>query len=71
MSVLLDIVKCVLSGLYVGFCGFISALPIYNQLSEIKEQLIAALIGVPVGFVSAMFSIYFIVKIINKVGKNL
>ena len=71
MNIVVDIIKCLLSGFCVGVYGFISALPIYNQLSEIKEHLIAVLIGIPVGFVSAMFSIYSIGKIINKVGKNL
>ena len=67
MNIIIEIIKCLLSGLYVGFYGFISALPIYNQLDGIKERLIAALTGLPVGLISAASLILLVSKVLKRI----
>lgn len=52
MKILLEILKCLFAGIGIGINAFLSVFPIYNQLNNIKEQLIAAALGVPVVVVS-------------------
>ncbi len=59
--------KFIFAGISIGFDAFLKMLPIYNQLSGIKEQLIASVIGVPVIIVSIIFLIPTIIKIIKKI----
>ena len=66
MPVFIDFIKCLFSGFFVGVCGVASALPIYDQLSGIQEQLYAALLGVPVGLITAISTTIFVVKAIKK-----
>ena len=66
MSLIIDIAEYLVSGMCVGFYGIISALPIYEQLDSIKEQLIACALGIPVALVSAVLTIVGVGKIINK-----
>ena len=57
MKMLLEILKCLFAGIGVGINAFLSVLPIYNQLNDLKEQLIAAALGVPAIVVSAVLLI--------------
>lgn len=63
---ILEILKYLFAGIGVGIDAFLKVLPIYNQLSEIKEQLISASLGIPVIIVSIVFLVGTIVKIIRK-----
>lgn len=62
----IEMIKCVLAGISVGIDAFLKVLPIYNQLSGIKEQLINAALGIPAIIVSIVFLVPTIVKIIRK-----
>ena len=63
---IIEILKCLFAGIGIGIDAFLKVLPIYNQLSEIKEQLISAALGIPVIIVSIVFLVATIVKIIRK-----
>ena len=67
--VLIEIIKCLLSGICVGFKGFLSALPIYQVLSDLKEQIIASALGVPVLVVSIILLMPAIIKTTIKIVK--
>ena len=62
-----QILDCLLAGMRLGFYAFLKALPFYEQLSGIKEQLIAYAIGVPVAVVSFVLFLPTLIKI----GKRL
>ena len=57
--------NCLFSGMMVGFDAVLRLLPLYEQLSGIKEQLIAACLGVPTIVVSVVLFVPTIVKIIK------
>ncbi|MBR0439680.1 MAG: hypothetical protein IJK27_02870 [Bacilli bacterium] len=42
-----QILEALWTGIKVGFHAFFSVLPIYNQLSDFKTQMIALALGVP------------------------
>lgn len=42
-----QILEALWAGIKVGFHAFFSVLPIYNQLSDFKTQMIALALGVP------------------------
>lgn len=52
MAVLGQILEALWAGMKLGFHAIFSMLPIYDQLSGIQDQMIAAAIGVPVAVVS-------------------
>ena len=66
MKLLLDIIWCILSGIDIGFTAFLKALPIYNELGNIKEEIIACAIGAPAIVVSAVLAISTIVELFKK-----
>ena len=41
-------IKCFLAGMGTGIYAFIKALPIYEQLSGLKDEIISAVTGIPV-----------------------
>jgi len=62
----IEMIKCVLAGISVGFEAFLKVLPLYEQLNGIKEQLIASALGIPVVIVSIMFLIPTVIRIAKK-----
>ena len=52
MTVFLQIIEIFVSCFKAVFQAFLSLLPIYNELSGIKDQIIASAFGVPVIIVS-------------------
>ena len=48
MTIIGQMLQAIWAGMKVGFQAFFSMIPIYQQLSDFKTQLIAAAIGVPV-----------------------
>ena len=63
---IIEMFKYLFVGIGVGVDAFLKVLPIYNQLSGIKEQLISAALGIPVIIVSIVFLVLTIVKIVRK-----
>lgn len=68
---MIEIIQCLFSGMHIGFYAFFKALPIYEQLSSLKEQLISAATGIPVIIVSVILSIPLVIKIAAKVINKL
>ncbi len=62
-----EIIWCVLSGMGVVFEAFLKALPIYNELGNIKEEIIACAIGVPVVVVSITLAIPMVINVLKKI----
>lgn len=62
-----EIIWCVLSGMGVVFEAFLKALPIYNELGNIKEEIIACVIGVPAIVVSIALAIPMIINVLKRI----
>lgn len=58
--------KCIFAGMSIGFEAFLKVLPIFNQLNDIKEQLIANLFGTPVVIISFIFFVPTAIRVIRK-----
>ncbi|MBO4667474.1 MAG: hypothetical protein J5666_05040 [Bacilli bacterium] len=69
MTALIEIINCLLSGMCVGLKGFLAALPIYQALSDLKEQIIASALGVPVVVVSIALLVPTLIKLTIKIVK--
>ena len=41
-------VKCFLAGMGTGIYAFVKAIPIYEQLSGLKDEIFSAVTGIPV-----------------------
>lgn len=67
MIAVCQMIGCVLSDMSVGVYAFLKALPFYEQLSGMKEQIIALAIGVPVALISLIFLISTIIRIWKKI----
>lgn len=63
----IEMIKCVFAGICVGFEAFLKVLPLYEQINDIKEQLISSALGIPVVIVSIIFLIPTIIRIAKKV----
>ena len=48
MTIIWQAIQAIWSGMIVGFEAFFSALPIYDAISGIQDQIWAAFLGVPV-----------------------
>ncbi len=64
---LIEMIKCVFTGMYIGFKAFLSVLPFYEQLNSIKEQLIAGALGISPIIVSIAFTTPIIIRIVRKI----
>ncbi len=62
-----QVLNAIFSGMGVGFNAMIKAIPIYQAFSGLKEEFIAAIIGVPTLIVSICFAVWSISKIVSKV----
>lgn len=60
---LAQIINCLFAGMSVGIDALLSVLPIYEQLNNLKEWLLASILGIPLVVISV---ILLIVKIIDK-----
>lgn len=49
-----QIFECIFAGFKVGFQAFFSALPIYNQLSGLRQDIICAALGIPTALVTVI-----------------
>ena len=67
--ILVQIVDCIFTGMSVGFYAFLKVLPFYEELSGMKEQLIAWAIGIPVAIVSLAFLVPQIFKLFKRLFK--
>ena len=52
MTIIWQAIQAIWSGMIVGFEAFFSALPIYDAISGIQDQIWAVFLGVPVLVVS-------------------
>ena len=43
-----DLIECLLAGVGTGIYAFVKVLPIYEQLSGLKDEIISAVTGIPV-----------------------
>ena len=48
INAFVDLIKCLLAGVGTGIYAFVKALPIYEQLSGLKDEIISAVTGIPV-----------------------
>ena len=62
-----QIVEAVWAGMKVGFTAIFSMIPIYQQLSDFQDQILAAAIGVPVAVISIGGLIIGGIKIARKI----
>ena len=62
-----EIIKCLFLGICTGIDMFLRFIPFYEQLSNMKAQLIASVIGIPL---IVVILITFIIKICSNFIKN-
>ena len=48
INVFIELIKCLFVGMGAGVYAFVKALPIYEQLSGLKDEIISAVTGIPV-----------------------
>lgn len=65
-----EIIQSLISGIFIGFYAFLKALPIYEQLSSIKEQLISAATKIPVIVISIISFISAALAFLKKASKR-
>jgi len=68
--IIIEIVDCLFGGVYVWLKGLIAALPIAQTLSDLKDQIIAASLGVPVIVVSFAGLLITIIRITIKIANK-
>lgn len=68
--IIIEIISCLFSGVYVWLKGLIGALPIAQTLSDLKDQIIAAGLGVPVIVVSIAGLLLTIIRITIKIANK-
>lgn len=68
LKIIGDTIWYILSGMGVGFMAFLKALPIFNELGNIKEEIVACAIGVPAVVISIAFMVPSIIKFIKKIA---
>ena len=61
-----EIIKSIFAGMSVGFEAFLKVLPLYEQLNNIKEQLIANALGIPAIIVSIASLVPTLIRIVRK-----
>ena len=59
-----EMIQCLLSGMCVGFMAFLKILPIFDELGNLKIEIIAAILGVPIAVISGVF---ITIKLIKKI----
>ena len=62
-----QILECLFAGMRIGFQAFLSVLPFYNQLSGLKEQIIAWSLGISVTVISLFLLIPKAANLLKKV----
>lgn len=66
MEFIWQAIQAIWAGMTVGFQAFFSALPIYDAISGIQDQMWAAFLGVPVAVISVGGLIITGIKIVRK-----
>ena len=64
--IIVQIIQAIWAGMKIGFQAFFSVLPLYNELSSLKDQLIASALGIPVIVIGTLGIIIAIVKFVLK-----
>ncbi|MBR0439761.1 MAG: hypothetical protein IJK27_03315 [Bacilli bacterium] len=62
----IEMLNCLLSGIEIGFEAFFEMLQFYNEVSNIKTELIALIIGVPALLLTIVSVVIAVVKMIRK-----
>lgn len=70
VKVLFDVIKLIATAILVILENALKLLPIYEQLSGLKEEFIAVAIGVPVSVITIICSIPLIIKVIKKIREQ-
>ena len=65
-----DSIKCILAGMGVGFKAVFDGLLAYMRISSIKDEVVAAILGVPVVLVSLAGILFVVSKVLKKILKN-
>ena len=68
LNIIGDAIWCILSGIKIGIMAFLKVLPLYNELGNIKEEIIACVIGVPTIVISIAFVVSPIIRFLRKIG---
>lgn len=71
LIVLWEFIKTVFVTIVELVAGLLKLFPVYEQLSGLKEEIIAAAIGVPVSIITIVCSIPLIIKIVTKIINSL
>ncbi len=66
-NIISEFIEYLFTGIWAGISAFLKVLPLYEQLSGIKEEIIAAGLGVPAIIVSIVFAIPTIVGLSAKI----
>ena len=62
---MVDAVRTLFEGIGVGIHAFFSAVPIYNQISNVRDQLLAYIFGIPVFIITILSTIKLIIRLIK------
>ena len=67
INVIGEFVECVIMGIWTWFVSLFKLIPVFDQLSGLKEEIIAAGLGIPAIVVSTLSAIPLIAKISFKI----
>lgn len=65
-KIIVQILECLFGGLGVGIKAFLSVLPIYEQLSSIRDQMIGYIFGISALMVGVISLLITIIKRLSK-----
>ena len=71
INVFADLIKCVFAGMGTGIYAFVKAIPIYEQLSGLKDEIISAVTGIPVIVLTIIGLIPLTIKIYRFVAERI
>ena len=67
IMVLIDAIKCFAAGFVCGVDAFLRVLPLYEQLSGLKDELISAATGIPIIVLTIIGLIPISIKVVRLV----
>ena len=70
LELFVDSIKYFFAGMVVGFKALFDGLLAYMQISSIKDEVVAAILGVPVVLVSLAGILSVVSKVLKKILKN-
>lgn len=62
INFILELLTSLFSGMGIGFTAILKMFPLYQQLQDLKNQITAVGLGVPVAVISAAPIVIFIIK---------